>query len=233
MESNLVTLCTFLRSEFGQNPPVYAKPITKTSSSLQPPTNGGQNTLKSPIIHPRSLNPITPPPLPPPPPYQQNAYKKDNIPRNNSGRPTQTPPFSQQQVGSVPISASFGDSILDAPPTPCIVPPAPLPMTQNPELVKLQSVVYDKVKQDCGEYVQKLSPEFHKLMVIGDLLSQSQERVNMERANLLARESKIGEESDYIKSKIVEIDGLVEKAKNMAEASVDEVLCGTTIVYNQ
>ncbi|CAG8785256.1 7448_t:CDS:2, partial [Acaulospora morrowiae] len=87
-ESNLVTLCTILQNVFGQNSPVFTRTPSQSPTppySLQPPTNGGQNTLTSPVLHPRSLNPITPPPLPPPPPYQQNVSRKENRPRSHSG----------------------------------------------------------------------------------------------------------------------------------------------------
>ncbi|CAG8775771.1 15144_t:CDS:1, partial [Acaulospora morrowiae] len=98
---------------------------------------------------------------------------------------------------------------------------------------KLQSDVYDKVKQSCLEDFQRSSPEIHKIMAIGEKLSQSQENVEQERKGLLDLESKINEKTDYVKSKIAEIDKLIEQAKNMPEVSVDDVLCGTTIVYNQ
>lgn len=137
------------------------------------------------------------------------------------------PQISNESQLSVP-------SILDTPPLPIITPsPAPLPTTQNPELVKLQSMVYDKVKHKCEEYVQKTSPELNRNMSIGEHLNQDQERIIEERKQLIEKDARIKEKTEILRGKIAEIDKLIEQAKNMPDVSVDDILCGTTIVYNQ
>jgi len=64
-------------------------------------------------------------------------------------------------------------------------------------------------------------------------LNQNQERINEERSQLAEKEARIKGKTELLRGKIAEIDKLIEKAKNMPEVSVDDVLCGTTIVYNQ
>ncbi|PKY38505.1 UEV-domain-containing protein [Rhizophagus irregularis] len=249
-ESNLVSLCSLLQNIFGQNPPVYTRPTSQPSPPapppppplLQQPVNGIQQ--HSPVLRAYSS---TPPPLPPPPPYQPSSNMNVNRPRSHSSTippvlptsryattsplPTRSsslhPQISNESQLSVP-------SILDTPPLPIITPsPAPLPTTQNPELVKLQSMVYDKVKHKCEEYVQKTSPELNRNMSIGEHLNQDQERIIEERKQLIEKDVRIREKTEILRGKIAEIDKLIEQAKNMPDVSVDDILCGTTIVYNQ
>jgi ESCRT-I complex subunit TSG101 len=251
-ESNLVTLCQLLTSIFSQNPPVYTRPTSQPSPLLQSPANGRQNTTSSPVLRAYSSQSPTPPPLPPPPPYQPSTNMNVNRPRSHSSTIPPAPPSSRYAAtppkpqplpprgGSslhLPISSESQlsvPSILDTPLPPVVIPPpAPLPTTQNPELVKLQSAVYDKVKQKCEEYVITTSPELNKNMSIGEHLNKNQEFIKEERRQLAEKEAKIKEKTEFLKEKIAEIDKLIEKAKNMPEVSVDDVLCGTTIVYNQ
>ncbi|CAI2168741.1 4442_t:CDS:2 [Funneliformis geosporum] len=227
-ESNLKTLCSLLQHIFAQSPP--------------PPVNGGQNPLSSPVLQAYSSQSPTPPPLPPPP-YQASSNMGVNRPRSHSSnippvmlnsRYASQKPLPQQRGSShPPISVEsqlIVPSILDTPAPPIVTPP---PTTQNPELVNLQSSVYDKVKQKCEEYVEKLSPEFHRIMSFGEHLNQSQELIKEERRQLVDKETKIKEKAEFLNGKITEIDKLIEQAKNMPEVSVDDILCGTTIVYNQ
>lgn len=100
-------------------------------------------------------------------------------------------------------------------------------------MVKLQSAVYDKVKQKCEEYVIKTSPELNRNMSIGELLNKNQEYIEEERSQLAEKEARIKDKTEFLKGRIAEIEKLIEQAKNMPEVSVDDVLCGTTIVYNQ
>ncbi|CAG8707955.1 19074_t:CDS:2 [Dentiscutata erythropus] len=260
-ESNIVTLCTILQGVFSQNPPVCTKPTSQPSPAPQllhqPPTNGGQNTLKSPVLHAYHPQSPTPPPLPPPPPYQSVATNKPaSRPRSRSQAAPVPPPNprymfpsqnhiyqqqppSQQHSNSLPRFLSGEDSsqlvssILDEP-SPLFVPqPAPLPTTQNPELVKLQSAVYEKVKNTCNEYFEISTPEIHRIMGFGEQLNTSKERINQEREHLFNLENKIKEKTEILKNKVAEVDKLIEKVTNMPEVSVDDILCGTTIVYNQ
>ncbi|CAG8766915.1 4920_t:CDS:2, partial [Racocetra fulgida] len=194
---------------FGQNPPVYTKPTSQPSPAQQllhqPPTNGGQNTLTSPVLHAYHPQSPTPPPLPPPPPYHSVATNKPaSRPRSRSqaapvpppnprymipsqNHMYQQPPPSQQHSSSLPRFLSGEDSsqlhissILDDPSPPFVPQPAPLPTTQNPELVKLQSAVYDKVKKSCNEYFERSTPEIHMIMGCGEQLNKSKERINQE-----------------------------------------------------
>ena len=133
---------------------------------------------------------------------------------------------------SLPRSLEPQPSILDAPSV--VVPqPVPLPKTQNPELINLQIMVYDKVKRKCEEHLGIVSPEFHMIMSIGEKLNQSQMLIEEEKKQLIESETKIMEKTEILKNKISEIDKLIEDAKNRPEISVDDVLCGSTIVYNQ
>ncbi|CAG8476415.1 10558_t:CDS:2 [Funneliformis mosseae] len=231
-ESNLKTLCSLLQHIFAQSPP---------------PLNGGQNPLSSPVLRAYSSQSPTPPPLPPPP-YQPSSNIGVNRPRSHSSnippvmlnsryasqKPNHGPPLPPSRGSSHPPTSVESQltvpSILDTPAPPIVTPP---PTTQNPELVQLQSSVYDKVKQKCEEYVEKSSPEFHRIMSFGEHLNQSQEIIKEERRQLVDKETKIKEKTEFLKGKIAEVDKLIEQAKNMPEVSVDDFLCGTTIVYNQ
>ncbi|RHZ66644.1 hypothetical protein Glove_306g36 [Diversispora epigaea] len=201
-----------------------------------------------------------PPPTPPHPPSTQQPQQQQQQPPQQPQQPQkpQKPQKHQQQLQQLQqlqqqqqqqqqqqkqqhLQRTFSNpttttttNILDDPPF--LFTPLPIPSLstiQNPEYLKLQSAVYDKVKSCCNEYLERSLPQLNKIMAIGEDLSKSQELIRQDKANLIELEKVLDNKMDFVKMKITEIDKIIEQAKNIPEVSVDDILCGTTIVYNQ
>ncbi|CAH1759244.1 2980_t:CDS:2 [Entrophospora sp. SA101] len=213
-EPNIVTFCSILQAVFSQTPPVVTKLTTPQHSTHPPPLPKSPN-LSPALLQSRNHSYSVPPPVFPFLPQQYNFSP------SISGQRT-LQPFP------LPRSLEPQPSILDAPPV-VISQPVPLPKTQNPELINLQIMVYDKVRRKCEEYVEIASPEFHMIMSIGEKLNQNQILIEEERKQLFECETKIKKKTEILKNKISEIDKLIEHVKNMPEISVDDILCGSTI----
>nr|CAG8437962.1 12140_t:CDS:2 [Entrophospora candida] len=217
-EPNIVKFCSILQAVFSQTPPVVTKLTTPQHSSTHPPPLPQQipkTQYPSGLLQPRNHNYSVPLPVAPFHPSQYNF----------------SPLISgQQTLQQLPLLHSLEPqpSILDALPI-ATSQPVPLPKTQNPELINLQIMVYDKVRRKCEEYIEIASPEFHMIMSIGEKLNQSQMLIENERKQLLENETKIMRKTETLKNKISEIDKLIEHTRNMPEISVDDVLCGSTI----
>ncbi|CAG8561658.1 12838_t:CDS:2 [Ambispora gerdemannii] len=253
-ESTISKLCTILQSIFSQNPPLYTKPNINNNPSVRSsqPLSPPERPIQSHIVPPSAHNPFpsrspTPPPLPPPPPYQSiNQNVEINRPISQSGTtnsPINTsfsmPPQSLLR-GSVvvPLQSSPPShqipSILDTPPPPInSQPPARVINNQSPEIVKLQVDIYEKIERDWSYYHENATLEINKMMSLSEQLNNSEKQIEKEKKQLIELQNQLQEKIDYIKAKSSEVDRLIEQASNIPEISVDDVLCGTTIVYNQ
>ncbi|CAG8562408.1 13650_t:CDS:2, partial [Ambispora leptoticha] len=255
-ESTISKLCTILQSIFSQDPPLYTKPNVNHNPPLRPshPPPPPERPIQNHIVSPTAHNPFptrspTPPPLPPPPPYQSiNQNVEMNRPRGQSGtlNPSTatninshffTPPQLRGNVvaplQSSPPSSQI-PSILDTPPPPInSQPPARVFNNQSPEIVKLQVDVYEKLEDSWSFYHEKAILEINKIMSLSEQLNNSEAQSEDEKRQLKELQNQLQEKIDYMKAKNSEVDRLIEQATNIPEISVDDVLCGTTIVYNQ
>ncbi|KAG9302659.1 hypothetical protein G9A89_007363 [Geosiphon pyriformis] len=258
-ESNILRLCTILQKIFSQNPPVYTKPNPPQNPNPPPPPPPerpiplNQNPVLSPAINTFPPRSPTPPPLPPPPPYQPSINQNVDVnrARNYGGTATTalTPnqrysgPTLPIQLSSPPTSVSTNTSssppsnqltsILDAPSPPIDLASTHLVQNRDPEIVKLQIEVYEKIERHWSDFHGKALQEINKMMTLSEQLNNSETQVEEEKRQLVELQKRLKEKTDFLKSKSGEVDRLVEQATNMPEVSVDDIFCGTTIVYNQ
>lgn len=104
---------------------------------------------------------------------------------------------------------------------------------QSPEIVKLQIEVYEKVEARCESYHEQAQQEIEKIATQSEQLNNGERLVELEKLQLIEVSKKLQEKIDVLEVRCAELDRLVEQANNMPEVSVDDILCGTTIVYNQ
>src|SRR6185312_17464880 len=96
-------------------------------------------------------------------------------------------------------------TLVDAPP-PLIVPPRPPPAPNNPELVNLQVMVFDKVGRHWYEYHDKNNREFDKDMVLSRMLQDNEARVENEKQQLIEALNALKEKTNFLQQKCEGVD---------------------------
>jgi len=94
-------------------------------------------------------------------------------------------------------------------------------------------MVFDKIGRHWYEYHDKNNREFDKDMVLSRMLQDNEARVENEKQQLTEALNTLKEKINFLQQKCEAVDKVIEQASARPEVSVDDILCGTTIVYNQ
>ncbi|EMD38524.1 hypothetical protein CERSUDRAFT_94052 [Gelatoporia subvermispora B] len=201
---------------------VYSLPVSPAGNIPVQPLHQGPPppfVTPQPTANHRPHNYAVPPPAPPPPSYVPQAY----APAPQAPRPAPAvPPPDLLDEDELPVSGSPA-------PQPRAAPPRP----PNPELLRLHAQVHAKLS---GE-----------LAALAGAMARDAERLRAMQADLLAGEPALRDEMarleavrDVCRGVAARVGAVVEAgARNVAELrrkgdpEVDELVCSTTIVYNQ
>ncbi|RUS14556.1 UEV domain-containing protein [Endogone sp. FLAS-F59071] len=252
---NIVELISILQQVFGQEPPVYTKPnnpppIPPLPSSSTPPDTSG-----SPIVPNRSTGPfVTGSPPPPMTPFnfgtaQQggqevgrgNELSKSTafynisqgmgslslLPRTQT--PTPRPPNALNPI-TVPSNSA---SIAHSQSSPGLPNGAGSFPSGDAKVSALQLAVFDRLQKRLQEFQLEVARETDRLLVANRQLNEGERRIEDERRRLAELEQRLKGNIDVLKKKNEEMENVIEQAGKQPEVPVDEVLCGTSVVYNQ
>lgn len=168
------------------------------------------------MFHPPAFGAAYPPHIPPS--YQQQA-----------------PPPSQPRKVTQPVV-----NILDGPDDPfaalTISPPsaAPPPLPPNPELLALRVRLYNKLAQSVAELQHATVAQHHRLGMIQADLQLGQPAISDEQARLETVKGVCEGVAESYSRLIRDGESRLEDYKKRREqGQVDEIVCSTTVVYNQ
>ncbi|KAF8902121.1 Vps23 core domain-containing protein [Gymnopilus junonius] len=236
---SLSALFEALQERFSHEPPVYSKPRPVSPPPLpvrpalqpaqppplppHPPVSGLIGQTNPPANYPLRLSPPTVPPPPilaipipivPPPPHPFPVPPSAPFtPHPSRPDPPRAPIPDLLDQDSVP------SDILG--PSPSF--PAPPPRPPNPELVRLQAHVH-----------QKLTSELNSL---SQALALDAERLRAQQADLLAGEPAIKDEMARLEAVrdvcVQQAEANIAELRRKGDPEVDELVCATSIVHNQ
>ncbi|RUS15765.1 hypothetical protein BC938DRAFT_476842 [Jimgerdemannia flammicorona] len=159
-----------------------------------------------PTIQSLALQPRTQTPTSPRPP---NALNSITVPPTNASIPLSQP------------SPSLSNGA------------APLDPTGDAKLSALQLAVYDRMQKRLNDFNLTFARETDRLLAATKQLNEGEHRVEDERRRLADIEARLKGNIELLKKKNEEMDNVIEQAGKQPELPVDEVLCGTSVVYNQ
>ncbi|THU90728.1 UEV-domain-containing protein [Dendrothele bispora CBS 962.96] len=250
---SLLALLEAMQAHFSRDPPVYSKPkqqqqeVLPSPSSLPPslPPKPSPPTYASPrsppppppSVSPSRHQPVSPPPPPPlPPQFVASPLPPPQIVPSPSQSvpppppPPQFVPFPPQSVVSPPLP-----NLLDEDPVPIIAPasaPAP-PRPPNPELVRLHDQLHAKLTSELNSLHQALALDAERLRAHQADLLAGEPAIRDEMARLEA----VRDVCRTVASRYRDTVSLTEKnisdLRRKGDPEVDELVCSTTIVYNQ
>lgn len=229
-QSNIVKLCEALSKIFSNEPPVFAKPITKTTS---PPSQisqpSSQTQSPAPALPPKPrdndsgiVTPTSPPPLPPLP---------EELRSRTIGSPTlqRFDHLAQQRsIDQARFLSAEQPNIMD------IDPGDRNGHGENTERLQVLSQLDQLLQQvnqfEVTEDLNKMNSNISKIKYsIGkfDKIFQY-EFHNLEKTNHQLEENK-----QILESSIVNAQQTIEVANSHGDVNVDEVICAETVVFNQ
>ncbi|KAJ3799906.1 Vps23 core domain-containing protein [Lentinula aff. detonsa] len=223
----------------GPPPPTYSPPlapprppsIASTSWTPQPPPTF-QALSAAPIPHP--MPPASWAPSPPsPPPRIQSAPIQQSI----QHRPMQSIPMNTMPIQPAspppPIPAPNlldSDEPASAPdPGPSSAPPLP----PNPVLLSLHSSVHAKLTSALQSFQTSLHHSLEHLRKIQEDLLRGEPAIQDEIARLEAVKAVSLNVGTRFRQTVEAAERNVQMLRNKGDVSVDELICGPTIVHNQ
>ncbi|KAL1914821.1 uncharacterized protein VTP21DRAFT_7913 [Calcarisporiella thermophila] len=250
-ENSLVGLISHLQRVFSQEPPVYQKPVTYPTppkSISMPPSEGGfrdpspaylgtpstssrQTTTHPPLIVPERPAPyyndnlsdlMTSPPPPALPSHNGASARTPTV----SDRSNSSPAISPKPLPPRPLNHSLTY-------LPASASPLSPPSVGSEGMTALQQEVYEKLQGRLQEFNAQVSHDMEQLLATNRLLNEGEARIEEEKRVMEDLDKKIELNMVILKRKCDEIQETIDKASQIPEMQVDELICGTTVVYNQ
>jgi len=219
-----------MQHHFSSEPPLYARPSDKISPPALPPKPSPPSTLPIAAI---VASHGSPGPVPPRPP----SY----LPYKAPPHPPPPPTISPQAPTALPTAPSPAHPSLtavdlldgDSPNTPqsSFVPPPPRP--PNPELLHLQQLIYHKLITETSSLSQALALDADRLRAHQTDLLAGEPAVRDEMARLEAVRDVCRTVSGRLNASIQQAEINIAQLRRKGDPEVDELVCSTTIVYNQ
>ncbi|KAG8881094.1 hypothetical protein FRB98_004551 [Tulasnella sp. 332] len=210
----------FQRSAQSQPSRQWGTPIPPPSPStvLAPNSTGSSQA---------STNPYNPPPPQiysptPPPPNPPSGY-------------VQSPPPATYIRAAPPANLMDADndvaiSVSDAPTTgPSFAPPRPM----NPELMHLHNTLHQKFSAELNSFGAALAEDGERQRAIQTDLLHGEPAIRDEMARLVAVRDVCRAVADRVKGTVKAAEANTQELKKKGDPEVDELVCSTTIVYNQ
>ncbi|CAA7271732.1 unnamed protein product [Cyclocybe aegerita] len=188
------------------------------------------NTSPHPPLRPLTSLPISPPPppaLPPPVPLPQSHVVSSYL----HVRPPD-PPRPEPHHPPIPdLLDEDNDSSTAAAPT--VTFPAPPPRPPNPELLRLQTEVHQKLTSELNSLSQALSLDAEKLRAQQADLLAGEPAIKDEMARLEAVRDVCRNVASRTGQAVRQAEANIAELRRKGDPEVDELVCATTIVDNQ
>ena len=217
-----------MQHHFSTEPPLYARPPEKISPPALPPKPAPPSSLPiAPIIASHATaSPVPPPPPPPPHPLYRTPHSP---PPPSHVIPTALPaPASPAHPSLSAIDLLDGDSPKTDTP---FVPPPPRP--PNPELLHLHQQIYQKLISETSSLSQALALDADRLRAHQSDLLAGEPAVRDEMARLEAVRDVCRTVSGRLNGSIQQAGINIAQLRRKGDPELDELVCSTTIVYNQ
>ena len=147
-------------------------------------------------------------PIPPPPPPPPTAYTRHVI-----------PDLLDQENDSVAVpSSSF---------------PPPPPRPPNPELLRLQSEVHNKLTSELSSLSQALALDAERLRAQQADLLAGEPAIKDEMARLEAVRDVCRTVANRTRQAVQQAESNITELRRKGDPEVDELVCATSIVHNQ
>jgi ESCRT-I complex subunit TSG101 len=124
---------------------------------------------------------------------------------------------------------SENDDLSAPQPTPQPVPPRP----PNPELLHLHSLVHSKLTSELAQLKQTLATDADRLRATQADLLAGEPAIRDEMARLTAVRDVCRTVSGRIRGVVESGEANIRELKRKGDPEIDELVCSTTIVYNQ
>ncbi|KAF8520226.1 UEV-domain-containing protein [Hysterangium stoloniferum] len=200
---NLSSLVEVLADQFSREPPVYARP-----RAISPPLG-------------------RPDYVPTPPSQSQDPTTTAKPKSHNATRPPSQPDYATRpppQPGKDPLSPPS----LPIPP-PSAAPPRP----PNPEILRLHSTIHANLTQSLNHLATSLASDTTRLQAAQADLLAGEPAIRDEMARLEAVRDICRVVGAKIGETVHRAEAALDEIRRKGDPEVDELICGTTIVYNQ
>lgn len=117
------------------------------------------------------------------------------------------------------------------PQNPSLPPPPPRP--QNPETLRLHAEVYNKFMSEIGSLSGALATDAERLRAHQTDLLNGEPAIRDEMARLEAVRVVCSSVAGRLKSMVNQAERNIAELRRKGDPEVDELVCSTTIVYNQ
>lgn len=233
---------------------MYAKPPPAPSARSPPlaphppappalPTKPASLSSPPPLPpHPsRGHLPVSPPPPPPHPPFAQPHVPHAPAPTYAPPPPPPPPapyfpPPPRPDLHRTPIPDLLDEDDLSAaiPLTGAGGPfPNAPPRPPNPELLRLQSAVHDKLSAELSSLSQALAIDAEKLRAQQADLLAGEPAIKDEMARLEAVRDVCRSVADRTRGAVRQAEANIAELRRKGDPEVDELVCATSIVHNQ
>ncbi|KAF8507247.1 UEV domain-containing protein [Gautieria morchelliformis] len=234
-------------------PPIYSTPPPHAPSPSHGHIRSASATHYSPLSsqgpshrysHPEPIPPqpwsvplgripmqsTMPPPPPPPPPSIQQPSIPAHIPL--PGR--YPPPSAHSSMPPVPPPARnyLDEDVEDTPPVhppPSTAPPRP----PNPEVLRLHAQVHAKFTSEFTALERALATDMQRLQTAQADLLAGEPAIRDEMARLEAVRDVCCVVGDRLRATVNSVEVNLHELRRKGDPEVDELICSTTIVYNQ
>ncbi|KAF9653087.1 UEV-domain-containing protein [Thelephora ganbajun] len=202
-------------------------PPSLTSSTTTPPPPPSIYPSLAQIQH-QIAQPVPPPPPPPVPPAPSQIYPQlHNLMNQHIAQPSQSlrsPPPNLMDADDPVI-----EQAVPPPPVPVYVPQRP----PNPELLQLHAQIQDKLTSEFASLSQAMALDAERLRAHQVDLLTGEPAIRDEMARLEAVRDVCRGVSERLRYVVTQGEANIIDLRNKGDPPVDELLCSTTIVYNQ
>ena len=213
-----------MQHHFSTEPPLYARPLAPPAL---PPKPSPPPTLP---IAPVIASHATAAPVPPHPPSHPLYRTPHPSPPRSHPIPPQAPTTFPTSPSQVHPSLDLLDG--DSPnPDTSFVPPPPRP--PNPELLHLHSQIHQKLISETSSLSQVLALDADRLRAHQTDLLAGEPAVRDEMARLEAVRDVCSTVSGRLHASIQQAEINIAQLRRKGDPELDELVCSTTIVYNQ
>ncbi|CAK5264566.1 unnamed protein product [Mycena citricolor] len=230
-----------MQGEFGRSPPVYAKPHgppvlpPKPMQTQSPAPGPSPAQIPSPALAAPAQAPpnyqLPPRPPPPPPPPNPTPYQPQPsfVPQQFAPQPQYPPAPPPPVVASPPIP-----NLLDADEAPALgVGSAAPPVPPNPQIVSLHNEVHAKLSSSLASLSTALALDAERLRAHQGALLAGEPAIRDEMARLEAVRDVCNGVVGRVGAVVSGAESWVNDVRGRGEPSVDELVCGVSIVGNQ
>ncbi|KAG9031409.1 hypothetical protein FRB95_002773 [Tulasnella sp. JGI-2019a] len=161
-------------------------------------------------------------PGPPPPPNPPSSYMQSPPPI----APTRAAPPTNFMDADNDIGPSTSDAPIADPP---FAPPRPI----NPELLHLHNTLHQKFSAELQSFSTALAEDGERQRATQTDLLHGEPAIRDEMARLVAVRDVCGAVAERLRGTVQAAEANVQELKRKGDPEVDELVCSTTIVYNQ